>query len=103
MANLDGAIMSYVIRYELVAALMWGPKSRGELAEYCGADLETIDRHLAQARNAGLIYRCGIRSSPDPVGHRRSGYPEVLHALQRVPHEKSDAVNNRGVPVGETE
>ena len=91
--------MSRVIQYELIAALMWGAKTRNELADYTGADLETIDRHLSEMRAAGIVYRCGVRSSTEPVGQRRSGYPAVLHMLQVVPHSRADAVTNRGISV----
>lgn len=73
---------------EIAAALMWGPKSRAEIAEVVGVDLKrayVLDKHLEQFRASGCVYVSGFTERG-----------REIYGWQPKPFEIPDAVR----PVG---
>lgn len=86
----------------LIAALMWGPKTRAQLSEEVSS-LRTIDKVLAKLHHHGLIYRAGsIRSETNAEGNRRDGKWPVLWAFNSTPFAEADRVTRHGTPICQT-
>lgn len=69
---------------DLIAALMWGPKTYRELIEETGCDYQTIQGYVQSLRAAGVVYLSGHR--PVPTG----GSPAMVFSLQPSPFAHDD-------------
>lgn len=67
---------------QIIAALMWGPKSAGQIADYAGLrnNKGTWTKHKATLRAEGLIYVSGWQLRGQPI-----------YALQPTPFANEDA------------
>jgi len=84
----------------LIAALLWGPKTRAELASYVSDQPRTLDRVLKNLRHHGLVYRCGsVKPEMDIDGNHKSGVYPVLWAFNTTPFAEADRVTWNGKPI----
>lgn len=87
----------------VMAALMWGPKTRVELADHVTDHLHTIDRVLKKLHHHGLIYRAGsIPPEMNADGNYRTGKWPVLWAFNPTPFAEADRVTRHGTPICQT-
>jgi hypothetical protein len=70
---------------ELVAALMWGPKTVPQLVEHVGAKERNVRQWLDIFRRSGVVYVFG---EAPPSG--RGGRPACLYAMQSTPFHFDD-------------
>ena len=68
---------------ELMAQLLWGPKTVRELVAAVGADAATISHWLRELRAAGVVHVSGYR--------RTGARPARVWALQTRPFAEADA------------
>lgn len=85
----------------VMAALLWGPKTRISLREITGVTESTVDFALEALHQHGLAYRSGIEPA-NPIredGTRSAGQPRVLWAFNTTPFANTDTVTHRGRPL----
>lgn len=85
----------------IIAALLWGPKTRQDLAEITGVSENTIDHSLCSLQKHGLVYRHSLEPDKGPRedGTRIGGAPRILWAINSTPFANSDRVTKRGRPL----
>lgn len=87
----------------LIAALMWGPKTRAHLYGEVANDFRTVDRVLKKLHHHGLIYRAGsIPPEMDIDGNYRTGKWPVLWAFNPTPFAEADRVTRHGTLICQT-
>ena len=65
---------------EIIAALMWGPKTTGELVEYVGIARANVWRHRRALAESGVVHICDWRDAR-----------QAVYALQPKPFALTDA------------
>jgi len=80
------------IAADIIAALMWGPKTVREIREITGASKEAIGAWLVAFEDAGVVYRKGREAAPlSEDGVRAAGERAVIFAMQPTPFANSSA------------
>lgn len=64
---------------EVIAALMWGPKSQKEMTEITGYNCQGVNHMLRALEASGVVYRHSTRPST-------RGMPAQLYAMRLLPH-----------------